>query len=725
MRPLRRFDFDSETYPIRPGLQAPLVVCVQSQAGQIEARDPGLDRIESALRDPSVLFVGHNIAFDVLASIASRPRLLALWLDAYDADRVTCTYEREKLIRIAEGSLERYQKNGLADLAARYRIAADFREGDKTKGSDAWRARYHELDGIDPQRWPAEARRYALADLVVGPVYEAQETCPPAWLRDQYRQARGALWQALTSAWGMRTDPRAVEAFGAQTEAEHEIVRRYLSTGEGADAWHDAWSFANPDADPMTSAAYKALDRQAEARGLAPLGAYTGGLVRLDGSRNTKAAAERMRRVCAALGLRTTLTDTGRKKLDAGGDEASIRAQYVSLNADACAGTGDPVLIAYARYTSIGTLRARCERLRLASVAGLPIQPRYDNLKETGRTSCSAGDSKPGQALLAYGDQTQNLPRAPGLRECYRARPGCLILSVDWRAAELHTLAQTCLDLGFDSQLARVLNSGRDVHLWFGAVIRGWSYEWAEQALAGEHGPEAKSEAKSARQAAKAANFGFPGGLGIEKFRLFAAKTYRVILTEQEARDLKDRWLEAFPEMIQYFAYISDLVNSGAPLIHPGSERYRGKIRYTSAANSFFQGRCADMAKDTGWRLALEIWRHGLKARLWAFAHDEFLLEVPHACAHEVAEVVVRIMQDAGRDWCPGAPVMAEPALQYSWRKGAEPAYRAGRLIPHEDRDIKPAEIETAKKELARGLSPIQVSWVLGRTEAQIERMAA
>ena len=542
-------------------------------------------------------------------------------------------------------------------------------------------------------------------------MHRAQETAPRAWLVDQYRQARAAFWQTLTSAWGMRVDPRAVSEFAEQTEAEHEIARQFLTTGDGFAEWAEAWNANNPDADPMGP---EWLPEH-----------YRGGLVRAVGTKSTKAAKDRMRAVCTAKGLRTTLTATGRKKLEAGGDETAIRAEYVSLDADACLSTGDPVLIAYARYTSISTLRSRAERLRLAAAAGLPIQPRYDNLKETGRTSCSAGDSKPGRALLAYGDQTQNLPRSPGLRECYTARPGCLILSVDWRAAELHTLAQTCLDLRFDSQLARVLNSGRDVHLWFGSVMRGWAYEWAAAALKGEHGEDARKAAKSARQAAKAANFGFPGGLGIEKFRMFAAKTYQVFLTEQEARDLKDRWLDAFPEMTLYFGYISSLVESGEPLTQHGSGRVRGRIRYTSAANTYFQGRCADMAKDTGWRLACEIWLHGLQARLWAFAHDEFLLEVPEHCAHEVAARVVEIMQDAGRTWCPGAPVMAEPALQRSWRKGAEPAYRAGRLIPHEDRDIGADVIAKVKKELARGRSALHASWTFGVTEQRIQELAA
>ena len=707
---------DSETYPIRPGRQAPRVVCVQihdpRRGDLLFDRERGLDDLERLLAEPETLIYGHSLAFDALTSIATRPRLLPLWITAYRADRCTCTYEREKLIRIAMGTLKRYPKNGLTDLIKRYKVASAHAHGDKTS-PDAWRTRYHELDGIAPELYPADARRYALADLAVRGVYEAQETCPPAWLADQYRQSRAALGLALHSAWGMRTDLRAVTAFAEQTEIEHEILRELLTRGSPAslERWCEVWTDQHEPPEPMTPA-WLAVP-------------YAGGLVRPDGSKDTKAAAARMRAVSRALGLPIQITKTGKSRVAEGLDYAAAGELYTALDADATAGTSDPVLIAYSRYVSISTLRSRCERLRLAAEAGLPIQPRFDCLKETGRTSCSGGSSKPGQEIMAFGDQTQNLPRAPGLRECYTARPGCLILSVDWRAAELHTLAQTCLGLGFDSNLARVLNSGKDVHLWFGALIKGWTYEYAADALVGKLGAASKKEAKSARQAAKAANFGFPGGLGIEKFRLFAAKTYHVRLTDAEARTLKAQWLDAFPEMTGYFAHIHDLIQRGEPLIHPGSGRYRGDIRYTSAANSYFQGRCADMLKDAIWRVVEAVWIGGLPCRPWNEAHDELMIEVPEPVAHEVALEIVRIMEDVGRDWCPGAPVKAEPALQRIWRKGAEPEYQGGRLVPWEDRDLTEDTAEKIRKFLARGRSPIQASWTFGYPEDRIHEVVA
>jgi hypothetical protein len=704
----RRLGFDSETFPLRPGRQAPRVVCLQARAWGVVLRDQGYALLRAALEDPDVILTGHNIAFDALASIATWPDLLPLWIAAYNADRVTCTHERERLIRIAQGSLPRYPKNDLLSLCVRYKIAHDFEPEDKKKGNKAsWRTRYHELDGVPVSQWPPDALRYATADMVVEEVYDAQDKFPASYLVDQFRQARAALWLAATSAWGMMTDARTVEAFGELLEAEHTSIRELLTLGD-KDAlarFCEFWNEGHPDGTPLAPE---------KVRTFSPL-------LRAVGSKDTKAAKARMIDVCRAQGLPVPITDTGKKKLEESWDRDKVIAEgYVGLDADSTAGTGDPVLMAYSRFVSIGTLRGRVERLRLASHYGLPIQPRFKVIVETGRTSCSAGEIEPGEPMNSIGDQTQNPHRSPGLRECYIARPGHVLVSSDWKAAELHTLAQCCLDLGLDSQLARVLNSGRDVHVWFGAKMLGWTYEYTRDALKGLHGKDANAKAKNARQGAKAANFGFPGGLGIEKFRLYAAKTYQVFLTQAEATALRAAWLEAFPEIRFYFAHVSNLIDTGNPLVHFMSQRMRGDVRYTSAANSYFQGRCADMAKDAGWR----IFTAGLPVRIWNFAHDEILGECPKEFGHEVAHAMAWHMEEAGRVWCPGAPPKAEPALQRRWRKGAEPFYDEAKILrPWEDRPVDQETVDKIREGREKGKSPIHLSWIYGYEEARVQEV--
>ena len=216
--------------------------------------------------------------------------------------------------------------------------------------------------------------------------------------------------------------------------------------------------------------------------------------------------------------------------------------------------------------------------------------------------------------------------------------------------------------------------------------------------------------------------FGFPGGLGLEKFRLFAAKQYQVRLTEAQAAHNKGMWLEALPEMHGYFRHIDALVKSGSPLVHFKSLRYRGSIRYTSAANSYFQGRVRDMLKDAGFQIQDRIWRDQMHARIWNQAHDEILIEFPEG-DHRVPGDVVAVMDAVGAEWCPACPAKAEPALQRHWRKGAEPAYVNGPggrvLIPHEDRAI--LVTPSVKKVLDSDRDPVHMSWVLG---VEVDRLA-
>ncbi len=721
---LRRFPWDSETYPIRPGLLAPRVVCGQWRAeglDRIEARERALDALEAALEDPSVLIIGHHVSYDALASIASRPRLLVLWFEAYAADRVACTQMRETLIRVAQGTSDRYADGGLLECLDRWKVAHGLTEEDKS-GPGAWRLRYAELEGLDPADYPEDARRYALADLAVDRLWEAQERVRHyGWLEDEAREARADFALALISAHGMRVDPAAVAVFSERVEREHEYLRELLTVGSPAAletfcAWYND-EFDPPE--PMTPA--WTLHRNEKGEELAP---FTGGLVRLIGTKSTKAADARMRAVLAHRKLPIPLTKTGKTKVAAG--ELSLeqaQAAYCALDADATRSTLDPIMIAFSRFVSITTLRGRALRLSMAAGAGMPIQPRFHALMKTGRTSCSGGTIKPGKEITAYGDQTQNPHRSPGLRECYVARPGCVIVSLDWKAAELGGLAQTCIDLGLGSRMAEILRSGVDIHTWFACKVNGWDYTWAVDPARDE---TERKAIKAARQAAKACNFGFPGGLGIEKFRAWAAKTYGVALTEARAIELRDMWLDAFPEMRAYFRHVSALVQSGTTLVHFGSLRHRGDLRYTAAANSYFQGRIADMLKEALFRIAWECYVYGLPCRIWNEAHDEILIECPEWALDRVANRCAQIMDEVARKWCPDAPPETEPAAQRRWRKGAEvrrgpaPPGAVGPLLCWDDRPLSPKDVSKAKKYLARGEGVAYTSWVLGVSEQTI-----
>lgn len=165
-------------------------------------------------------------------------------------------------------------------------------------------------------------------------------------------------------------------------------------------------------------------------------------------------------------------------------------------------------------------------RTFIAKLEGNRIRTRFVTLKSTGRTSSREPN-------------LQNLPRADGIRDCFIPAPGFKFLIIDYSTLELCTLAQVCYNKYEFSKMRELINEGSDLHTWFASIITGKT---------------PADVSKADRQAAKAANFGFPGGLGIKSFIVYAKKTYGVDLDEARAIELKDKWLNTFPEMRSYLA---------------------------------------------------------------------------------------------------------------------------------------------------------------------------
>ena len=280
------------------------------------------------------------------------------------------------------------------------------------------------------------------------------------------------------------------------------------------------------------------------------------------------------------------------------------------------------------------------------------------------------------------GPNLQNLKRRRGVRECYVPRPGYLFAACDIDKAELHTLAQVCKRvLGF-TRLGDRLNAGFDPHLDVGAQLLGISYD---EAVARRKDPAVKR----ARLHAKPANFGFPGGMGVDGFLTYAKGTYNISFAYEDAARLRQTWLDTWPEMDRYFQWINALLGQAgvATIVHLYSNRERGLVPYCVACNSFFQGLAADGAKAAMWAVAKGQYADPSSplygSRTVNFIHDELLVEVPEARAAECAHELQRVMVEAFNPWVPDYPVTAGVALMHRWSKDAEPVYNSdGELIP-------------------------------------------
>ncbi len=406
-----------------------------------------------------------------------------------------------------------------------------------------------------------------------------------------------------------------------------------------------------------------------------------------DWKRNTKAAAQAMVAACKANGLPIRRTKTGQNKQK--NDQSLVLAdlEYVSLDEDACKASEDPMMQDYAEFTTLTKVLSNDVKMLFDGVY-YPIHSSFD-MVWTGRTSSSRPN-------------VQNVRRLPGIRECFVPREGYVFLECDYPSIELYTLAETCaLRVGY-SALGEVLRAGRDPHTEFAARILGVSVEQAYQM---KKLPKESSDYRSfdyARQTSKVANFGFPGGLGIKTFVHFARKQYKVKLSEDQARLLKEQWFEQWPEMRPYFDWVKGLFwqtgversTCNVEQLHVG--RWRGGCSFCNGCNTSFQGLAADIAKRAGWRITGECFGvlpdyddHPSPlagGRVVNFVHDQFFLEYPEidpVHMHHAAMRLGEIMRHEANEYLTTVPILVEkmePTIIRYWSKNASQVWQDGVL---------------------------------------------
>lgn len=636
---------DTETDLIAPGKQAPRLVLFQFKGEEPEGapsllhgnfnRKEILSWLSIVLSGPRGLR-GQRIAFDMAVICANFPELIPAVFDAYEQGRVSCTIVRQKLLDIADG--REWRDYTLEALTKRFSLPV--KEGD-----NPWRFRFGELWNTPVEAMPREAIDYARDDVVAAQsLHRVQTELAGRFpygdvFADESRQCAADFWLTLVAAWGVNVD-------GSQVDKYYQVKRDQI---EGLRA-------------ELCAA----------------------GLVRANGTRDIKRAAALMVDACERAGIKVPETDGG----------------GVSLSADSIGLTGDELLSKYAEFLSADMVLARIERLRKAAQAKAPIQPRFDSLKATGRTSCSQGDDKgkkkTGLPPSAFGFQLQNPPREPGIRECFIPRDGNWFVSADWTGVELRAWSSACLWLTGASRMASVLLDGRDPHNELGGRVAGQSPEWADAVMRGDFGTAALEKFKAdERQIAKIGNFGFQGGMGAETLVVQARAEYGVILTLEKSLELRMNWRETWPEHRPYFEVVNRCVEAGY-LLQLKSQRFRGGIGFCQAANSFFQGLSADVAKEAGFRILRECYAvpssplYG--SRVWNFAHDEFLIEClgnPYV-ATQVGERVQTIMVDTANRWMPeltGAHAVEVSVMERWAKKAKHRRAKSGRfqgcLIPY------------------------------------------
>lgn len=639
--------FDTETALFEPGKMSPQIACLTWADSDTPGRGAQEELLDTATDAPGVWFgsvlqhgatlYGHNVAFDTCVMGANYPALMPAIFQAYDEDRITCTKIRQQLLDIAAGCFR--GKLGDGNKWIKYGYTLDDLSS-RLRGfrleKDNWRMKYSNFIGLPLSEWETKARELLPDEDPYGVIHYPLEDARAT--RDVY-EAQEKHAEYLDDQFRQARFQFAIQLvsnWGVRTspngvaQFRHETALSYNTLREGLIA--------------------KGLITRKETKKKAT------GLIEVSFTRNTKEAKARIIAACEAEGLPIRQTATG----------------DVCLDEDACMSSGDPDLEEYAKFSTIQkVLNNDCEMLEKGVV--LPVHASF-GMAETGRTTCS----KP---------NLQNIRRMRGIRECFVPRAGKVFFQCDYPGLELYTLAQSAHNiLGF-SDLGKVLVEGEDPHLMMAANILGIDYKEAK-ARKKEH------EVKEARQLAKAANFGFPGGLGIPKFRLFAQKTYGVNIEEDLAHMLKAKWNDTWSEMKPYFAAVNSWEDGETGLYTiklPRSKRTRGGATYCAACNTPFQGLGSDIAKEATYRAVRACYVDRTSplyaSRIVNMVHDELIGECDdNPYAHEVAVELADIMTNTANEWLPDVPIIrsrVEPLLMRFWSKDAEPTFNdQGRLIP-------------------------------------------
>lgn len=430
----------------------------------------------------------------------------------------------------------------------------------------------------------------------------------------------------------------------------------------------------------------------------------------------------RVERIMAARGVAVTLTKKHKVKADADlvYDAAlpTAEVQAVSAAAADLAAVLGPGLLKIARKALAGTDGWSLARLEAAiaaaedpGLAALAVQTKavkfdgsflkrldvesgevrawFRTMMDTGRTSMT-------------GAVRQNMPKAGGIRECIIPRAGYVFVQCDYSQIELLGLAYVLDSIfGYESKLTTAIRSGTDCHLLLAchpllglgldyatawkirddgnAILKGLARAAAEQAHP-DFAWDLFDKIEKSRFCAKAANFGFPGGMMPRKFAATQKKQANLVLSIEEATKLRQAWLDTWPEVALYFewakartsygctARVQHLDGGGAP------GHWRGGCGYTQLCNTLFQGLVARGAKRAAWQLFIECYltpggeMEGSHPVL--FVHDEFVLEVPIADSERVMRALHRVMVEAMVSVMPGQAVRADgKVLVERWTK--------------------------------------------------------
>ena len=659
---------DYETHPISVDHPAPKPVCLS----WANSNDSGIliaDEIEPFLSEllssSNTTIIAHNMKFEMLVTHEWYPALRdAIW-KAYTDKRLVCTMVDEKILNNFQNKSPQHRFD-LATLTRKY-LDIDISAG--KSNPDSWRLRYNELEGTPVNLWPEEARQYSLQDSIYAlKIFQLQEDA------NSLISTRADFVLGLAANRGMAVDPGRVSTLKA------ELLEK-LTPG------------------------YLYLEEQ----GLGTLSPLTGKFKKHMKEFRTyiKENVENVSTTAKGSVRTTNEAMSGYiPKEDADPQFGKVLSTFIELSV----------------YEKI--LSAFVPALVAASNNGGLIRTNYNPVVSTGRTSSSGSKLYPSANI-------QQMPRSLegvtyDVRNCYKARDGFKLVSIDYGGLELCSTAHQLFEVYGKSRMRDLLNEGTypmDLHSRFAAQVMTME--------TGVNVPyrtflERKEEEKYARyrQICKALNLGFPGeGVNIpkttlkgpdgklliartEKQALFYMKILRKknpnlrlkrigvaawVIIMDELVGLKARYYEMYPEIEKFLKETHNYFLTGDHKMQKNdfdewekeplykfniAGMRRDYAMYTQFCNGFLmQSPSAQGAKQMLWDIGLAL-KDDADIELDAFIHDEIVIEVlDNENFEKNVDKVAKIMIQSMQKVLPSVRINVEAAAMRYWSKSGDGSF--------------------------------------------------
>lgn len=200
------------------------------------------------------------------------------------------------------------------------------------------------------------------------------------------------------------------------------------------------------------------------------------------------------------------------------------------------------------------------------------------------------------------------------------------IISADYSTAEL---IAGCEIMKIDSMRDLILE-GVDLHKAMASKLTGKPIE---------------EITKDERQGAKAVNFGYLFGLGVEKFRTYAYDVYGVKLSEKESEEYKSIYYKTHPEIARYHKKMAQNVKRKNFLVQTALGRVVAPDRYADALNIPVQGSIGETTKMAQIFLFEDypsLMKEGMMINM---VHDSIILDFPDEYAEDASDALDKSMK--------------------------------------------------------------------------------